>query len=58
MYPGENSGRFLDYLLERPDVQRLWKKYTEHEFVARLGDGTLPVENFKEYLVQDYLYLV
>jgi hypothetical protein len=23
-----------------------------------MGDGTLPVENFKVYLVQDYLFLV
>lgn len=23
-----------------------------------MGQGTLPVERFKEYLVQDYLYLV
>lgn len=23
-----------------------------------MGRGTLPIERFKEYLVQDYLYLV
>jgi thiaminase len=53
-----DSGRFIDYLLDRPDVQGPWKEYTEHEFVQKLAAGTLPVERFKNYLVQDYLYLV
>jgi len=44
--------------MDRPDVQRTWQKFTHHEFVEGLGQGTLPVERFKEYLVQDYLYLV
>ncbi|KAJ5569701.1 heme oxygenase-like multi-helical [Penicillium hispanicum] len=51
-------GRFVEYILDRPDVQRVWWKFTHHEFVEGLGQGTLPVERFKEYLVQDYLYLV
>ncbi|EEQ31982.1 thiamine-4 [Microsporum canis CBS 113480] len=50
-------GHFIDYILERPDVQPVWKAFTEHEFVQKLSVGTLPVENFKWYLVQDYLYL-
>lgn len=52
------SGHFIDYILERPDVQPVWKAFTEHEFVQKLSIGALPVENFKWYLVQDYLYLV
>ncbi|EGD95146.1 phosphomethylpyrimidine kinase [Trichophyton tonsurans CBS 112818] len=51
-------GHFIDYILERPDVQPLWKAFTEHGFVQKLSIGALPVENFKWYLVQDYLYLV
>lgn len=35
-----------------------WTAYTEHEFVRRLGDGTLPLPVFQDYLVQDYLFLV
>ncbi|KAJ0417326.1 hypothetical protein BJY00DRAFT_303480 [Aspergillus carlsbadensis] len=50
-------GRFLEYVLDRPDVRSVWKKFTEHEFVLGLGSGSLPVERFKEYLAQDYLYL-
>lgn len=53
-----SSGRFLEYVLDRPDVKSVWKAFTEHEFVTGIGNGTLPVERFKDYLVQDYLYLV
>jgi thiaminase len=52
------SGRFLEYVLDRPDVQQVWEKFTLHEFVEGMGQGTLPIERFKAYLVQDYLYLV
>jgi thiaminase len=51
-------GRFLEYLLDRPDVQKAWRAHTEHKFVEGLADGTLPVDAFKYYLIQDYLYLV
>lgn len=48
----------MDWLLEREDVQQVWKEFTQHEFVEKMGDGTLPVDRFKFYMVQDYLYLV
>jgi len=51
-------GRFLEYLLERFDVKEAWKAHTEHEFIERMADGTLPLEKFKYYLIQDYLFLV
>lgn len=48
----------MEYVLNHPAVQPVWKKFTEHDFVLGIGNGKLPVERFKEYLVQDYLYLV
>lgn len=30
----------------------------EHPFVKRLGDGTLPLDKFRFYLIQDSLYIV
>lgn len=39
-------------------MKEAWKDFTEHEFVRGLGSGALPVDRFKQYLVQDYLYLV
>ncbi len=35
-----------------------WQAYTGHEFVRRLGDGSLPEECFRHYLIQDYLFLI
>lgn len=52
------EGSFLEYLLQRDDVKQIWDAYTHHPFANQMGDGTLPVGAFKEYLVQDYLYLV
>jgi thiaminase/transcriptional activator TenA len=39
--------------LGRPEVAR----WTTHPFVAGLADGTLPIEAFRWYLQQDWLYL-
>ena len=35
-----------------------WADYTEHDFVTKLGDGSLPLPAFQDYLVQDYLFLL
>ena len=35
-----------------------WRAYTEHAFVQGVGDGSLPEESFRHYLVQDYLFLI
>jgi thiaminase len=45
-------GAFIDYLLQREDVKSEWQAYTHHEFVQQLGDGTLPVNRFRDYLIQ------
>ncbi|TVY34379.1 putative hydroxymethylpyrimidine/phosphomethylpyrimidine kinase [Lachnellula subtilissima] len=51
-------GRFVEYLLDRSDVKKAWREHTHHDFVASLANGSLPVDSFKYYLIQDYLYLV
>ncbi len=35
-----------------------WQAYVGHQFVRQLALGTLPEENFRHYLVQDYLFLI
>ena len=30
----------------------------EHPFITGIGDGTLPVDRFKYYVIQDYVYLI
>lgn len=44
--------------MERPDVSPVWHQFINHPFVLALGNGELPLESFKGYLIQDYLYLV
>ncbi|KAJ6457085.1 Phosphomethylpyrimidine kinase-domain-containing protein [Mycena vitilis] len=35
----------------------IWKEYVEHDFVQRLGKGTLPKAPFIHFIKQDYHYL-
>ncbi|MFW5678682.1 MAG: thiaminase II [Pseudomonadota bacterium] len=35
-----------------------WEAFTRHRFVEGLGDGSLPEEAFRFYLVQDYRFLI
>ena len=57
-YADIDSGNFIEYLLEREDVKSVWHDYTHHDFCVKMGDGTLPREAYKTYMIQDYLYLV
>ena len=36
----------------------IWQKIVSHPFVTELGDGTLPLENFRFYMCQDYVFLI
>lgn len=47
---------FFERLKEAAPAE--WRAYTEHQFTAALGDGSLPQPAFRHYLVQDYLFLI
>ncbi|SFH83447.1 thiaminase II [Modicisalibacter xianhensis] len=47
--------RFADL---KAACQADWQAYCEHDFVTRLGAGTLAPDAFRHYLQQDYLFLV
>ena len=51
-----SDGSFTGEL--RDAAQPIWRRELEHPFVRGLGDGTLPVERFRFYLRQDYLFLI
>lgn len=36
----------------------LWEKYNSHPFVQGIAHGTLPLENFQFFMIQDHLYLM
>ncbi len=42
----------------RFDADAIWKKILEHPFVVEIYEGTLPIEKFKYYIMQDYNYLI
>ena len=39
-------------------VCSIWQSYETHPFLLGLFDGTLPIEKFRFYMIQDYLYLL
>src|ERR1700736_4273705 len=42
----------------RIKAQPIWDRELKHPFVRGLGDATLPIERFRFYLVQDYVFLI
>lgn len=40
------------------EVETIWNSYYEHPFVKELGEGSLPEEKFRFYMIQDYIYLL
>ncbi len=40
------------------DNSSYWQPYTQHDFVQKMGDGTLEHVCFQHYLKQDYLFLI
>lgn len=41
----------------REAARPIWERCLAHPFVTGIGDGTLPVEKFQYFMLQDYLYL-
>lgn len=52
--PGNNQS-FTDRLYQ--SAAPIWKKCMEHPFVKGIGDGSLPLEKFRYFMLQDYVYL-
>ena len=51
-----NSPSVCDRL--RGAAAPIWDRCLAHPFVTGLGDGSLPVEKFRYFMLQDYLYLL
>jgi Putative transcription activator len=48
--------KFSESLYE--SVKDIWDSYHKHPFVKGIGNGTLEIDKFKFYMIQDYLYLL
>ena len=46
---------FIDELIE--ENNDIWKQYLNHPFVVEMANGTLDIEKYRYYLIQDTLYL-
>lgn len=42
----------------RQKAHAIWEAEKRHPFVRGIGDGSLPREKFRYYMIQDYLFLV
>jgi thiaminase/transcriptional activator TenA len=42
----------------KADCAADWRDYTHHQFVEGMRRGDLPMAAFRDYLVQDYLFLI
>lgn len=47
--------KLTDLLYE--EVKPIWEGYLTHPFVKGIGDGTLSIDRFRFFMLQDYLYL-
>ncbi|KAJ3219158.1 hypothetical protein HDU67_002491 [Dinochytrium kinnereticum] len=50
-----SQARFIDHCIEKDPVS--WRKYQFHPFVERVADGSLPLDTFRHFLRQDFLFL-
>jgi thiaminase (transcriptional activator TenA) len=41
----------------RTENAAAWERVVTHPLVLELGDGTLPIEKFRTYFVQDYIFV-
>lgn len=53
---GDITMKLADRLFN--SVEELWNSYLEHPFVKGIADGTLEIDKFRFYMIQDYRYLL
>ncbi len=51
-----NYKKTLFYKL-KSSCKKEWSEYTNHKFLSDLVNNKLPYKNFKNYLIQDYVFL-
>ena len=51
-----NNKKTFFYKLKN-SCKKEWSEYTNHKFLIDLANNKLPNENFKTYLIQDYIFL-
>ena len=56
---GDQEEAMTDSLVTRirTDHTTAWERVVTHPFVLEMGDGTLPLDKFRFYFVQDYIFV-
>ena len=49
--------KFSERIINDPRVKKYYEDYMKHPFIQGLGNGSLDKSKFKNYLIQDSLYL-
>jgi len=47
--------KFTDVLYDR--TKEIWQAYDQHPFIKGIEDGSLAIDKFQFYMIQDYIYL-
>jgi thiaminase/transcriptional activator TenA len=50
------EGRYTEFL--RAEAASIWDAIMGHPFLVEMSKGSLPIEKFRFYIVQDYAYLI
>ncbi|KAG9101719.1 hypothetical protein FS749_004186 [Ceratobasidium sp. UAMH 11750] len=53
--PAAEQHDFVDALIE--NNKDLWDKLLNHQFCRKMGDGSARIDGFKDYMMQDFIYL-
>ncbi len=56
LFPDEGMPMGLKELLHR-EYSDIWEQTVTHPFVIELGQGSLPIDKFTAYFLQDYLFV-
>lgn len=51
------EGQAVQYMCNHPEISPFWEKYTHHPFMKKVGDYSLPLENFTKFVEQNVIYL-
>lgn len=52
------KGKAIDFLCNHPHIKKFWSEYTNHAFMKKIGDLSLPLTKFIDFVEQNVIYLV
>ncbi|GMM35215.1 bifunctional hydroxymethylpyrimidine kinase/phosphomethylpyrimidine kinase [Saccharomycopsis crataegensis] len=53
-----SEGEAFKFLFNHPRIAKHWQEYINHPFMFKVRDMSLPLEKFRHFIQQDYVYLI